>query len=104
MSFLLQKDRGQVPVVNGEEKEASPPSYPLGGTPWGTSCLRRPRHPQSCGPNCLTDSLRIDRLDNFQQLSLIKSRETHRYLRPGSDQTEVRIPMGSGKADRPMLA
>jgi hypothetical protein len=37
MSFFLHKDCGQVPVVNGEEKEASPPLYtpmdvPLGGT------------------------------------------------------------------------
>jgi hypothetical protein len=35
MSFLLHKDCGQVPVVNGEEKEASPPLYPYGRTPWG---------------------------------------------------------------------
>jgi hypothetical protein len=32
MSLLLHKDRGQVLVVNREEKEASPPSYPFGGT------------------------------------------------------------------------
>src|SRR4029450_2171481 len=30
MSLLLHKDRGQVLVVNREEKEASPRSYPLG--------------------------------------------------------------------------
>lgn len=30
MSLLLHKDRGQVLVVNREEKEASPPSYPSG--------------------------------------------------------------------------
>jgi hypothetical protein len=30
MSFFLHKDCGQVPVVNGEEKKASPPSYTLG--------------------------------------------------------------------------
>jgi hypothetical protein len=35
MSFFLHKDCGQVPVVNGEEKEASPPLYPYGRTPWG---------------------------------------------------------------------
>jgi hypothetical protein len=32
MSFFLHKDCGQVPVVNGEEKEASPPLYPYGRT------------------------------------------------------------------------
>jgi hypothetical protein len=30
MSFFLHKDRGQVLVVNRDEEEASPPSYPLG--------------------------------------------------------------------------
>jgi hypothetical protein len=35
MSFFLHKDCGQVPVVTGEEKEASPPLYPHGRTPWG---------------------------------------------------------------------
>jgi hypothetical protein len=40
VSFLLHKDRGQVPVVNGEE-EVSPHSYPLRVYPLGTSCLRR---------------------------------------------------------------
>jgi len=34
VSFLLHKDRRQVPVVNGEE-EASPPSYPLRVYPLG---------------------------------------------------------------------
>jgi hypothetical protein len=34
MSFFLHKDRGQLLVVNGEEEEASPPSYPYGRTPW----------------------------------------------------------------------
>jgi hypothetical protein len=32
MSLLLHKDRGQVLVINREEKEASPPSYPFGRT------------------------------------------------------------------------
>jgi hypothetical protein len=40
VAVLLHKDRGQVPVVNGEE-EASPPSYPRVYPLWGTSCLRR---------------------------------------------------------------
>jgi hypothetical protein len=34
VSFLLHKDRGQVPVVNGEE-EASPPFVPLRVYPLG---------------------------------------------------------------------
>jgi hypothetical protein len=32
MSLLLHKDHGQVLVVNREEKEASPHSYPFGRT------------------------------------------------------------------------
>jgi hypothetical protein len=48
VSFLLHKDRGQVPVVNGEE-EASPPSYPSGCTPLGyVVCAQVRDIPQSC--------------------------------------------------------
>jgi hypothetical protein len=49
MSFFLHKDCGQVPVVNGEEKEASPPLYPYGRTPWGYLGLVQVRGtPGSC--------------------------------------------------------
>jgi hypothetical protein len=49
MSLLLHKDREQVLVVNREEKEASPPSYPYGRTPWGYVGLVQVRGtPGSC--------------------------------------------------------
>jgi hypothetical protein len=49
MSFFLHKDCEQVPVVNGEEKEASPPLYPYGRTPWGYVALVQVRGtPGSC--------------------------------------------------------
>jgi hypothetical protein len=41
MSLLVHKDRGQVLVVNREEKEASPPSYPL-GVRRACACNRHP--------------------------------------------------------------
>jgi hypothetical protein len=41
MSLLLHKDRGQVLVVNREEKEASPPSYPF-GVRRACTCNRHP--------------------------------------------------------------
>jgi hypothetical protein len=42
VSFLLHKDRGQVPVVNGEE-EASPLTYPFRVYPLGYVVLARVR-------------------------------------------------------------
>ena len=63
MSFFLHKGCVQVPVVNSEEEEASPPLYPYGRTPTGVRLRAYPlgvrracagqRHPRTLrGPPC----------------------------------------------------
>jgi hypothetical protein len=53
MSLLLHKDRGQVPVVNSEEEEESPPSYLLREYPLGYVMLAQAKGiPESCPDLC----------------------------------------------------